>query len=82
MATHEAQRYNERSAAERFNGRLNEEFGGRNVMVKGAQKVILHLMFGVVSLFADHLENWEHAESSQPTGLLQEAPLSRKECSR
>jgi hypothetical protein len=55
MAPHEARRYNERSAAERFNGRLKEEFGGRNVMVRGAKKVMLHLMFGVISLFADHL---------------------------
>jgi hypothetical protein len=55
MAPHEARRYNERSAAERFNSRLKEEFGGRNVMVRGAGKVMLHLMFGVVSLFADLL---------------------------
>jgi hypothetical protein len=55
MAPHEARRYNERSVAERFNGRLKEEFGGRNVMVRGAGKVMLHLMFGVISLFADHL---------------------------
>jgi hypothetical protein len=55
MVPHEARRYNERSVAERFNSRLKEEFGGRNVMVKGAGKVMLHLMFGVVSLFADHL---------------------------
>jgi hypothetical protein len=55
MAPHEARRYNERSAVERFNSRLKEEFGGRNVMVRGAEKVMLHLMFGVVALFADHL---------------------------
>jgi len=55
MAPHEARRYNERSAAELFNSRLKEEFGGRNVMVRGAGKVMLHLMFGVVSLFADLL---------------------------
>jgi len=55
MSPHEAQRYNERSSSERFNGRLKEEFGGRSVMVRGPAKVMLHLMFGVVSLFADHL---------------------------
>lgn len=55
MAPHEAQRYNERSAAERFNSRLKEEFGGRNVMVRGARKVKLHLMFGVIAVFADQL---------------------------
>jgi hypothetical protein len=55
MSPHEAKRYNERSSSERFNGRLKEEFGGRSVMVRGPAKVMLHLMFGVVSLFADHL---------------------------
>jgi hypothetical protein len=55
MAPHVARRYNERSVAERFNGRLKDEFGGRNVMVRGAKKVMLHLMFGVISIFADHL---------------------------
>ena len=50
-----AVRYNERTAAERANSRLKEEFGGRNVMVKGYKKVKLHLMFGVIALFADQL---------------------------
>ena len=55
MAPHEASRYKERSVVERFNSRLKEEFGGRNIMVRGAQKVKMHLMFGVVAIFADHL---------------------------
>jgi hypothetical protein len=55
MAPHEAKRYNERTAAERFNSRLKEEFGGRQVMVRGGRKVYLHLMFGVLALFADQL---------------------------
>ena len=55
MRPHEKERYNERGSVERFNGRLKEEFGGKNVMVKGAEKVMLHLMFGVVSIFADQL---------------------------
>jgi len=55
MAPHEARRYNERTASERFNSRLKEEFGGRSVMVQGAGKVMMHLMFGVVALFADQL---------------------------
>jgi hypothetical protein len=55
MAPHEAARYNERSVVERFNGRLKEEFGGSNVMVRGAGKVKLHLMFGVIAIFADQL---------------------------
>jgi hypothetical protein len=55
MAPHEAVRYNERSAVERCNGRLKEEFGGRHVQVRGPNKVMLHLMFGVITLFADQL---------------------------
>ena len=55
MAPAEALRYNERTVAERFNGRLKEEFGGRNVKVRGSSKVALHLMFGVIVLFADQL---------------------------
>lgn len=55
MAPHEAQRYKERSAAERANGRLKEDFGANNVMVKGHAKVTEHLMFGVIVLFADQL---------------------------
>jgi hypothetical protein len=55
MAPHEATRYNERTAAERFNSRMKEEFGAGNVRVRGAQKVKLHLMFGILALFADQL---------------------------
>jgi len=55
LAPHEAARYKERTVAERFNSRLKEEFGGDNVMVRGAQKVGLHLMFGIIALFADQL---------------------------
>lgn len=55
LAPHEAVRYRERTVAERFNSRLKEEFGGGNVMVRGAQKVGLHLMFGIIALFADQL---------------------------
>lgn len=59
MAPHEAARYNERTGAERFNSRMKEEFGARNVMVRGAQKVKMHLMFGVLALFADHCRDSE-----------------------
>jgi len=55
MAPHEAIRYNERTVAERFNSRLKEDFGGKNVRVRGYEKVKLHLMFGVLALFADQL---------------------------
>jgi hypothetical protein len=55
MAPHEAERYKMRSCAERANSRLKEDFGANNVMVKGHSKVTLHLMLGVVALFADQL---------------------------
>jgi hypothetical protein len=55
LAPHETARYKERTVAERFNARLKVEFGGDNVMVRGAKKVGLHLMFGVMVLFADQL---------------------------
>jgi hypothetical protein len=43
------------SAAERCNGRLKDEFGGRCVQVRGSDKVMMHLMFGMITLFADQL---------------------------
>ena len=55
MPPHEAARYRERTVVERFNSRLKEEFGASTVMVRGAEKVRLHLMFGIIALFADQL---------------------------
>jgi hypothetical protein len=48
-------RYNERSAAERVNGRIKDDFGGRYVRVRGHAKVFCHLMFGVLALTIDQL---------------------------
>lgn len=48
-------RYNVRTTAERGNSRLKDEFGFRNLRVRGHSKVHLHLMFGVITLFADQL---------------------------
>ena len=48
-------RYNERSAAERVNGRLKDEFGGRHVRVRGHAKVSCHLMLGILALTCDQL---------------------------
>jgi len=39
MAPHEAERYKERSTAERANARLKEDFGAENIRVKGHTKV-------------------------------------------
>lgn len=51
----DAIRYNERTAAERSNARLKDEFGARHITVKGSIKVMGHLMFGVLALAADQL---------------------------
>ncbi len=55
MAPHEAERYKQRSAAERANARLKDDFGAANIRVKGHAKVATHLMFGILTLFADQL---------------------------
>ena len=51
----EAQRYQERSQAERTNARLKDDFGGRFVRVRGHSKVMSHLMFGLLALTAEQL---------------------------
>jgi len=51
----ESSRYRERTMAERVNARLKEEFGGRYIRVRGAAKVMAHLMFGLLALTADQL---------------------------
>jgi IS5 family transposase len=51
----EAIRYNERTAAERSNARLKDQFGGQTIRVKGDTKVMAHLMFGILALSADQL---------------------------
>ena len=48
-------RYNQRGAVERVNGRLKDDFGGRNVRVRGHDKVMCHLMFGILALTVDQL---------------------------
>jgi DNA-binding transcriptional regulator of glucitol operon len=48
-------RYNQRSTAERGNSRLKDEFGLRHLRVRGHSKAHLHIMFGVLALFADAL---------------------------
>jgi Transposase DDE domain/Transposase domain (DUF772) len=51
----ETSRYQERTAVERVNGRLKDEFGCRHVRVRGAAKVMCHCMFAVLVLTADQL---------------------------
>ncbi len=58
LAQHEVIRYRERSGVERFFSRLKEQYGGSTVRVRGAAKVMAHLMFGVLALAADQILRW------------------------
>jgi hypothetical protein len=51
------QRFGQRCANERVNGRLKDFFGGRTVRVRGAAKVMCHLMFGILAITA--LSLWQ-----------------------
>lgn len=48
-------RYKERTMSERVNARLKDEFGASHIRVRGASKVMAHLMFGVLALTVDQL---------------------------
>jgi len=48
-------RYKERTMSERVNARLKDEFGANQIRVRGAPKVMAHLMFGVLALTVDQL---------------------------
>jgi len=50
-----AVRYRERTTAERGNSRLKDSFGCRHLRVRGHAKAHLHVMFGIVALFADQV---------------------------
>jgi hypothetical protein len=58
LAPHEWMRYRERSAVERVFSRLKDQYGAANVRVRGAAKVMAHLMFGVLALTADQILRW------------------------
>jgi hypothetical protein len=49
----EQDRFRERTMVERVFSRLKDEFGARCIRVRGAHKVMAHLMFGVVALTVD-----------------------------
>jgi hypothetical protein len=55
FAPHEALRYKARSSAERVNGHLKDSHGGRQVWVRGADKVMAHLMFGIIVITSEQL---------------------------
>ncbi len=47
-----ARRYRARTVVERFFSQLKDNYGGRNIRVRGPMKIHTHLMFGVLSIFA------------------------------
>ncbi len=47
------ERYKTRTMSERVNARLKDEFGASQIRVRGAAKVMAHLMFGVLALTVD-----------------------------
>ncbi len=51
----EKERYKVRTIVEQMNGRLKDEFGGRIIYVRGAVKVLAHLMYGMIALTVDQL---------------------------
>jgi len=52
-----ARRYDERTSVERVNSNLKDNYGGRNVRVKGHWKVLCHLMFGILAITVKQLFN-------------------------
>jgi hypothetical protein len=55
MKPAEMERYKTRTTIERVISRLKDEFGANFVRVRGATKVVTHLMFGILALAADQL---------------------------
>ena len=51
----QAVRFRNRSTAERVNSNLKDNYGGRFVRVRGAAKVMTHLMFGLIAITAMQL---------------------------
>lgn len=53
MSPAQQERYKERTMSERVNARLKDEFGASQIRVRGAVKIMAHLMFGVIALTVD-----------------------------
>ena len=51
----EQERFKERTTVERVYARLKDEFGGRDIRVRGPRKIMAHLMFGLLALTADQI---------------------------
>jgi hypothetical protein len=55
MEPDRARHYNARSSVERSNSDLKDNHGGRMLRVRGAAKVMTHLMFGILVMSAEAL---------------------------
>lgn len=55
MTWAEKERFAERAMVERVFSRLKDEYGARIIRVRGASKIMAHLMFGVLALTVDQL---------------------------
>lgn len=55
MSWAEQDRFAERTMVERVFSRLKDQFGARLIRVRGARKIMAHLMFGVFALTVDQL---------------------------
>ena len=55
MEPDRARHYNARSSVERSNSDLKDNHGGRTLRVRGAAKVLTHLMFGILVMSAEAL---------------------------
>ena len=55
LTAEEKERFKRRTVVEQMNARLKDEFGGRIIYVRGAAKVMTHLMFGILALTVDQL---------------------------
>jgi hypothetical protein len=55
MTWAEQDRFRERTMVERVYARLKDEFGGRDIRVRGHRKIMAHLMFAVLALAADQI---------------------------
>lgn len=51
----EADRFRERTTVERVYARLKDEFGARQIRVRGHRKIMAYLMFAVLALTADQI---------------------------
>jgi hypothetical protein len=63
LAPHQKARLRERTAVERVYSRLKDEYGAASVRVRGAAKVMTHLMFGILALTVDQLLRWSRGQT-------------------